>query len=65
MQAGLLPPAIPVAGDPAAGSDLLITMLDGGLGAVTSSSEAVLPQADALCWCDCVVCVVGTGIATQ
>jgi hypothetical protein len=59
MQADLLRrSAVPVA-DEATGMDLQITMLDGGLGAVAGSSEALAPRADAICWCDCVICVVG------
>jgi hypothetical protein len=52
MQAGLLPPAGP------AGSDLLITMLDGELGAVTPA-EAVAISETTVCWCECVVCTKG------
>ena len=65
MQAGLLPnPAMPDAGptDPAPGMDLRITMLDGGLGAVADPSTALSPAADALCWCDCVICVQSPSI---
>jgi hypothetical protein len=58
MHAGLLlDPTAPVA-DPAADADLMITMLDGGLGAVAGTSGAgVQPRADVFCWCDCIVCV--------
>jgi hypothetical protein len=59
MQAGLLPnPAVPAAGptDPASGMDLRITMLDGGLGAVTDPSVTVAATADMFCFCDCTIC---------
>jgi hypothetical protein len=42
--------------------DLRITMLDGGLGAVADPSTALSPAADALCWCDCVICVQSPSI---
>lgn len=59
MKAGLLPrPAVPAA--ESADTDLLITMLDGGLGAVVASSDAVLLVDNTdLCWCPCVICVTG------
>ena len=46
MQPGLLSPS----------EGLLITMLDGGLGAVAGSSDTTVASADKLCWCDCVIC---------
>ena len=46
MQAGPLPPS----------EGLLITMLDGGLGAVAGSSDATVAVAEKLCWCDCIIC---------
>ncbi|HEY3753305.1 MAG TPA: hypothetical protein VGL80_29295 [Pseudonocardiaceae bacterium] len=53
MHAGLLTPAVPEAD----GSDLMITMLDGDLGAVTDPTRTtVTPTAEALCWCGCIVC---------
>ena len=59
MQAGFLPPPAVPAVD-SADTDLLMTMLDGGLGAVVASSNATLsPDSASLCWCDCVPCIVG------
>jgi len=57
--AGLLPrPAVPAVDS--ADTDLLMTMLDGGLGAVVASSNATLsPESAALCWCDCTICTTG------
>ena len=49
MQADLLPIAVPD------GSDLLITMLDGDLGAVTPA-EALAASDPEVCWCPCVIC---------
>jgi hypothetical protein len=49
MQADLLPIAVPD------GSDVLITMLDGDLGAVTPA-EAAASSDIFSCWCDCTVC---------
>lgn len=38
-------------------ADLVITMLDGDLGAVTDpDSPVVLPRAEELCWCGCITC---------
>jgi hypothetical protein len=52
MHAGLLTPAVP-----ATESDLMITMLDGDLGAVTAPEGiSVTPRAEVLCWCGCIVC---------
>jgi hypothetical protein len=52
MHAGLLTPAAP-----ATESDLMITMLDGDLGAVTGpAGTSVNPRAEVLCWCGCIVC---------
>jgi hypothetical protein len=61
MHAGLLlDPTAPVA-DPVTDADLMITMLDGGLGAVAGpSGTEVQPRADVFCWCDCIVCVAPT-----
>jgi hypothetical protein len=59
MHSGLLTPAVPTS-DPAEstlGTDLMITMLDGDLGAVTDpEGSAILPRSDAFCWCGCIVC---------
>ena len=59
MPAGLLPrPAVPAPAP--ADTDLMMTMLDGGLGAVVASSDAVLSSNDVnLCWCPCVICGAG------
>ncbi|HEX9335213.1 MAG TPA: hypothetical protein VF892_04995 [Pseudonocardiaceae bacterium] len=54
MQAVLPRSAVPVADDPAPGSDLMITMLDGGLGAVAPAG--VPPRADTVCYCPCIIC---------
>jgi hypothetical protein len=52
MQAGLLTPVAP-----SAEPDLMITMLDGDLGAVTGpDGTATAPRAEVLCWCGCIVC---------
>ncbi|HEX5403198.1 MAG TPA: hypothetical protein VFX16_12935 [Pseudonocardiaceae bacterium] len=48
MHAGLLTEAD--------GSDLMITMLDGDLGAVIDPTRTVTPTAETLCWCGCIVC---------
>jgi hypothetical protein len=52
MHTGLVTPAVPTS-DPAGstlGTDLMITMLDGDLGAVTDpAGSAVLPRSDAFC----------------
>jgi len=59
MQAGLLPnPAVPAAGPTAmaSGMDLRITLLDGGLGAVTDPSVTLSATADMYCFCDCTIC---------
>jgi hypothetical protein len=54
MHAGLLTPAVPTTE-----SDLMITMLDGDLGAVTGpEGTAATPRAEVLCWCGCIVCFV-------
>ena len=57
--AGLLPrPAVPAVDS--ADTDLLMTMLDGGLGAVVASSNATLSgDGVAFCWCDCTICGAG------
>ena len=57
--AGLLPrPAVPAVDS--ADTDMLMTMLDGGLGAVVASSNSLSSDdTKPLCWCDCVPCVVG------
>lgn len=40
-------------------SDLVITMLDGSLGAVTDpDSVLVPPSSEGDCFCGCVVCIV-------
>ncbi|HEY3611995.1 MAG TPA: hypothetical protein VGL06_31230 [Pseudonocardiaceae bacterium] len=36
--------------------DLRITMLDGGLGAVTDPSVGPSAIADRVCFCDCTIC---------
>ena len=62
MQAGLLPqPIAPAVESSTADADLLITMLDGGLGAVAASSETVMSDAARpLCFCDCIICGAGS-----
>lgn len=41
-------------------TSLTITMLDGDLGAVTDPTRTdVLPRADGVCWCGCIVCFTG------
>ena len=41
-------------------ASLTITMLDGDLGAVTDPTRtAVLPRAEEVCWCNCIVCFTG------
>jgi hypothetical protein len=61
MHAGLLTPAVP-----AAESDLMITMLDGDLGAVTNPEGiTITPNAEVLCWCGCFVCFVPAPQADQ
>jgi hypothetical protein len=58
MHAGLLTPVVPDAGADIARADLTITMLDGDLGAVTDpSGTTVLPRAEEVCWCGCIVCL--------
>jgi hypothetical protein len=57
MQAGLLRSAGP------AGSDLLIMMLDGNLGAVTPA-EGVSNDPIPVCFCDCTICGSGQGPVT-
>ena len=53
MHAGLL-----TADAEAVDTDLTITMLDGDLGAVTDpATPSVLPRADEVCWCGCIVCL--------
>lgn len=53
MHAGLL-----TADAGAVDTDLTITMLDGDLGAVTDpSGTTVLPRAEEVCWCGCIVCL--------
>ena len=56
--AGLLPrPAVPAVDS--ADTDLLMTMLDGGLGAVVAPSNSLSgDDCKPLCWCDCVPCIV-------
>jgi hypothetical protein len=62
MHAALLPtPALSETepNDTGFGSDFMITMLDGGLGAVTDPSKVnEMPTADAWCWCGCFTCIV-------
>lgn len=55
MHAGLLTPTVPDTDD--AGSDFMITMLDGDLGAVTDPGASALPNAETVCWCGCIVCL--------
>jgi hypothetical protein len=38
-----------------------ISMLDGGLGAVSGpAGQAAAPRADVFCWCSCMVCFLPT-----
>jgi hypothetical protein len=58
MHAALLPTPTMSSVEPE-DTGFMITMLDGGLGAVTApSSSGALPVADAFCWCGCLICIV-------